>query len=233
MPTSIRTTPDEPGSPECQSAFLILRHTHDTAESMLEAWDKVREARNAVGTSTDEEQDLLRAMLVFASSGLDAVLKQLIADALPNLIERNKNIRDNFREYVRRRLSQKTDSEEGIQVDVGFLAAALAGDSPKAELVNSLVEELRSGSLQSFKELNRIASFLGVDVEFLNSRNERIRSAFKARNRIIHEMDIDFDQPNRNRFSRTKEAMISYCNSLLEVADKFLREVDDRFTAEE
>jgi hypothetical protein len=38
------------------------------------------------GMSTDEEQDLLRAMLVTAAPGLDAMTKQLIRDALPKVV---------------------------------------------------------------------------------------------------------------------------------------------------
>lgn len=79
--------PIKPKHGSCEKAYLILKYAHDTAESMILAFDGVRKARNAKGTPTDEEQDLFRAMLIFASAGLDSMTKQLIRDSLPVLVE--------------------------------------------------------------------------------------------------------------------------------------------------
>ena len=59
--------------PESNKAFLILKYAHDSAQSILSAFDLViKNSPNAKKKhSSHEEQDLLRAMLVMASSGLE------------------------------------------------------------------------------------------------------------------------------------------------------------------
>ena len=70
-------------SEACQGAALILKHTHDSASALLKAFNLAREGRGRPrGMTTDEEQDLLRAMVVMAAAGLDAMAKQLIRDGL-------------------------------------------------------------------------------------------------------------------------------------------------------
>lgn len=60
---------------------------------------------------------------------------------------------------------------------------------------------------------------LATDLKLL----ERI---FRARNEIVHEMDVDFAQTNRNRRPRRKEAMINHTTEILRLANAFLVEVD-------
>lgn len=70
--------PERPRSGDCSNAYTILCNSHDTASSFLETFEAVRSARNARGAPTDEEQDLLRACVVFAGAGLDSMVKQLV-----------------------------------------------------------------------------------------------------------------------------------------------------------
>jgi hypothetical protein len=57
------------------------------------------------GKESDEaQQDLLRAALLFAAAGVDSMVKQLIADALPAVIERSEGARAKLEDYVDRRL---------------------------------------------------------------------------------------------------------------------------------
>ena len=60
---------------ETVRARRVLSQARDSAEGFLKAFDKVREVRGAAGSTTDQEQDLLRATLVFAAAGLDSALK--------------------------------------------------------------------------------------------------------------------------------------------------------------
>lgn len=69
---------------EIRKPYLILKYSHESADSFLEAFEVVRKERGASrGATTDEEQDLLRMMIVIAAAGLDSLLKQLIRDCLP------------------------------------------------------------------------------------------------------------------------------------------------------
>jgi hypothetical protein len=71
-----------------KKASVIICNTYETACSFLDAFETIRKNRSARGGSTDEEQDLLRAMLIFSTSGLDSMFKQLIKDVLPEVIKR-------------------------------------------------------------------------------------------------------------------------------------------------
>ena len=72
-------------------AYLSL--AHDSAKEALNAMQSLRAERRAAGglapqgRTSDQDQDLLRAMLVFACAGVDAAMKTLIEDALPRLAE--------------------------------------------------------------------------------------------------------------------------------------------------
>ena len=81
MLTLFKHYPGEPKSGSLhENSQFILCSAHDAASSFLDTFNKVREARQAKGTPTDEEQDLLRAMLLFATAGLDSMVKQLVTD---------------------------------------------------------------------------------------------------------------------------------------------------------
>jgi len=71
----------------CDKACLILKHTHESSQALYAAYEIARAVRSMKkqsekkgegkkeilmlrGMSTDEEQDLLRAMVVTAASGL-------------------------------------------------------------------------------------------------------------------------------------------------------------------
>jgi len=74
--------PPPPGEPRCERAHKVICSAYASASSFAHIYkDRVS------GEPTDEDEDLLRAMLLFAGSGLDAMVKQLIADALPGVIE--------------------------------------------------------------------------------------------------------------------------------------------------
>ena len=72
MPSLFNHYPDNPNRNECNFAYLILARCHTTPLAhFLNIFQTTKAARNARGAATDEEQDLLRAMLGFASAGLD------------------------------------------------------------------------------------------------------------------------------------------------------------------
>jgi hypothetical protein len=74
--TKLTSVPAKPKATECDKAYSIFTTAHSTAASFLTAFNKSRQTKGGKGTTTDEEQDLLRAMLIFASAGLDALIKQ-------------------------------------------------------------------------------------------------------------------------------------------------------------
>lgn len=213
--------PDLPHSESLRNAYTILSGAHDTASSFLDIFEKTRDMRKAKGAPTDEEQDLLRAMLIFACAGLDSMVKQLVRDALALVIQRSEGAHGNFKLFIEKRLAR-----QGI-LDPRFLAEVLSSKDPRDVLVTELVNELTSQSLQSKDQVLRAASFFDIPSNTLAPDLKLLGRIFQARNQIAHEMDVDFDQPNRNRRPRRKAEMITHTTEILRLANTFLVQVDN------
>jgi len=168
------------------------------------------------------EQDLLRAMLVFASSGLDSMVKHLIRDTLAAVIDRDEGALEMLKENVKRNLYRDRN------LDAELLVNALVAKDPKALLIDGLVYELTTSSLQSSEQVFRVASFFNIPTNQLTADPRDLGQVFKVRNEIAHEMDIDFSQPNRKRRPRSKDAMIANTNTLFAVCRAFLERVDEK-----
>ena len=77
--------PEEWPSAKTNLARVMLQKAHLAATDFLRSFQKSRKGKKG-GNSTDAEQDQLRAMLVFAAAGLDAMVKCLVRNALPALL---------------------------------------------------------------------------------------------------------------------------------------------------
>ena len=206
--------------PCCAKAVTILENAHFTASSFLSTFESERQG--ARGTTSDNQQDLLRAMLTFASSGLDSMIKQLVTDALPAVIDRREGAQEQFRKFVEGRL-RRADGP-----DYSFVAGVMANPDPCLYLVGALVKHLTSRSLQSVEEVLRVGSYFDIPSPPLIPDPDATKKIFSARNEIVHEMDIDFERSNRNRRPRKVRDMTAKTNALFAVAQRFLKEVDQR-----
>ncbi len=214
---SIRTLAvTQPSQNELTRAFLILKHTHESASALLRALELVRSQRQASrGALTDEEQDLLRAMLVMSTSGLDAMVKQLIKDLLPIFCRSDQTVLTGFQEFAKREL--RGDAEGHLTADVAkLLATWLTGESVQAALVQHYVGKLTGDSMQSAQQLQKAVAALGLSGSLID--RDSVGPIFDDRNRVIHELDIDFEAPNRNRRNRRKNEMVAAANCILELA---------------
>ena len=95
---------------ETARASKVLGQARDSVAGFLNAFDTVRHARNAKGNPTDEEQDLLRAALVFSAAGLDSVLKEVIKGAIRALAASDPDVQGELETFVQRQL--RGDSDE-------------------------------------------------------------------------------------------------------------------------
>lgn len=231
--------PDRCKHEATRNSYLILKYAHDTAESMLEAFATVRKARNAKqGAPTDEEQDLLRAMVVFAGAGIDAMTKQLIRDTLPVMVEKLPIARERIEKLVARHLRRGGDTrvdDDSESVDVinpQRMARILLADDPRSGLLELIVGDLTAGSLQSAQELYRVMNYLGLKPDSLGANESELREVFACRNRLIHEMDVNFEHPNRNRSSRSRSTMTKYAEILLRASSRILSGVDEQLEKE-
>jgi len=214
---------EAPRNPLLERAYLILQYTHDSARALLEALRKVREERRAGrGALTDEEQDLLRAMLVMAASGLDAMTKEILRSVLPPLCKKDEEVKSSFQKFVERKL--KGDGREK------FLSLILTAENVQESLIEQYVDELTGNSLQSvdalYKAVNALGLFEVFDQE--NVRSDDLQRVFRERNRIVHELDIDFTAPRRNRRSRRIGHTIQDTNRLLMVAERIYKKCKEK-----
>lgn len=215
--------PSKPNCRQCESAFTLLGNAHDTSGSFLEVFNTTRKGRNARGAATDKDQDLLRAMLTFACAGLDSLVKQLIKDALPDVINCNEAAERTFRTDIERRIRREEIAHK-------LLADVLTRQRPRDRLIEILVSDLTSQSLQSKDQLLRVGSFFDIQSNSITDDPNRLDGIFTARNQIVHEMDIYFSPTDGNRRSRTKQDMVAATNEIFRVSKVFLEEVDHKLT---
>jgi len=220
MPSNFTNYPQRPQSRICDYSFLILKTTHESASNLLNTFNNIRIQRRAHGTPTNAEQDLLRAMLVFASAGLDSVVKQLVKDTIKKVVEVNKGAESTFKAFVEKKLYKNEIIDHKLITGVFFAT------SPREHLLSLLKADLLSSSLQSKDALFRAGSFFNIPSNDICTNPDKLSKVFHDRNHIVHEMDIDLGQTNRNRLPRRKAEMIGHTNYIFEVTNNFLKAVD-------
>jgi transposase-like protein len=128
--------------------------------------------------------------------------------------------------FAARKLRREGETDTG-QIDARFLAGVLLGD-PESTLIEALVTDLTRSSMQSAEELKRVAAHLGVisDTQLVR-KIENLKQAFAVRNRLAHDMDVNFAEGRgRNRRLRKRADMVREANSLLGAAEALVRAVD-------
>ena len=111
-----------------------------------------------------------------------------------------------------------------------LVAAALASDSPRAAVVEALIRELRSSSLQSVEELSKAIAFFDIPTSDVIADVPALGKVFEARNKIAHEMDVDFSQEEGHRIARDRDSIVGSVNLVFRTASAILGAVDARLT---
>lgn len=208
------------------TAQRFLLGAHDAVDGVLETLEKIRKLRKdetgaSRGRLTGNEEDLLRAAVLFTGAGLDATLKQLIRDTLPSLLERNEQAHEKFEKFVRDRIGT------GEIADTKMLARYLSAPRPREQLIEDYVYDLTGSSLQSAAEMQKTASALGIDDRQLHKKIQGLRTLFVARNEIAHELDLQ--QPegrgDRKRRSRRTQTTKDLCHEGLEVGQLLVNRI--------
>ena len=217
--------PKKPVSDDCEKGHLVLCNACDSSNSFLRMFDNIRKERSAKGTSKDEEQDLLRAMFIFASSGMDSLVKQLVKDTLLLVINSNEGAEERFKTFIERQLQSKEE------INRKLLANVIGDKEPRSHMIKLLIQNLTSSSLQSTGELFRVAFFFNISTENIIKDRKQLSKIFQVRNQIVHEMDIDFSQSNRNRRPRKRQEMVDNTKEIFLVSENFLKGVDSLLPA--
>jgi hypothetical protein len=211
--------PDEPANELAERGQTVLLSARTTAASLMTLHDG-----GDFEEGTEVQQDLLRATLLLATAGIDSMVKQLVHDALPLVIASKEGARAKLADFVDRRL--RREDQSGMKL----VAAALASNTPRAAVVDALVSELRSSSLQSVEELSKAVAFFDIPTADVIEDVARLANVFEARNQIAHEMDVDFSQEAGHRIPRERDSVVDYVNEIFGTASAILREVDARLT---
>lgn len=209
--------------------YNIISKTIDSVNSFNAIYIAGRSG--AKGPSTHYQQDLYRAMLIFACAGLDVFVKQLVKNKLSQLIEVDKIAEEKFKEYVKRGL--KKDDKAILNT----VALALIDQTPRNIFLDDYIASKTSDSLQSLEELKGIseASGLSTDNIFNKEKCALLKDAFKARNQIIHEMDINIEASGlgttayRTRRQRVATKMEKYIRSILNLSEQILSAYKKKF----
>ncbi len=152
------------------------------------------------------------------------MVKHLVREALPVVVIKDDLSRNALREFVERRIRQED------QPNYTALANILVAENPMRQMTNSWVDALTANSLQSVDQLLSVASHFNIQSNVIVTNPYELRRVFELRNQIVHEMDIDFNHPHRNRRPRRRDTMIAATNELLGVAERFLAAVDAKLT---
>jgi hypothetical protein len=213
-----------------ETAQRFLASAYDSVESMLESHAATAElAEEDLQTNGPElaaktavsAQDMLRAMIVFTGAGLDTVLKQLIRDALPSLLEVSGQARQKFSAFVESTLDpQSTDASRRL---ARYLLAPVARNA----LIEDYLYDLTGSSLQSSEQVSRTLGALGIADAVLRSQAEALRPLFIARNQIVHELDLlqPGEPGDRERRARDSVQAIELSHQGLEFAQQVINHV--------
>ena len=214
---------------ETARAHAVCEHAKSSVENFFHIFDNLAAARGR-GAPADEEQDLLRAALVFAAAGLDSTLKELIKGTVKPLAAIHADVRQEFETFVQRQLkgeSEDSESPSGYK----FLASILSSSNPQSRLLDDYVYYLTGASLQSVDQLFKTVKALGIDPRLISDRRPQLASIFNSRNAIIHELDIKFTnrRGHRQRNPRRREDLRQDCNTIIELTDAIITAVEEKF----
>lgn len=191
MPLLKLELPPLPAKParceEIKVAWRYLAGAHKSVSALFDALHVLRmqeqqtKNKKAQGRLSQDQQDLLRAALVFTSSGLDACLRRLLPDALPALVDGNKLAEKKFKQITSQKLDEKVPKE--------LREAILNRDT--RQMIDLYAADLAHSSLQGTSELTSIRDALGIPhTQLADNRIGKLASFFAARNEIVHELDF-------------------------------------------
>jgi hypothetical protein len=231
-PTDFYTVslPEEAEDSQFYSEFTIILRTADAVNSFHSVYRSRRTGAKG-GPSTHAQQDLYRAMLIFACAGLDIFVKQLIRTKLFKLIEADKKAEAKFKEHVRRGISK---DDKAV---LNTVALALIDRNPREIFLADYVEGMTGESLQSVEELCKVSEASGLDTKtiFDGTKRNLLKDAFTVRNQIIHEMDITVSvesakrSGHRTRRQRRADIMEKHTEAILDLAQELFLAYKNRF----
>ncbi|WP_340538093.1 hypothetical protein [Nocardioides sp. GXZ039] len=176
----------------------------------------------------EDEVDVLRAAIVFTSSGLDASMTRLVKDAGRYLIPiEGTAARAQYEAFIKAEL-------RGDSVDVELQKAIVNADPAEAILKHYLSVRTKASFQGSGDLKRRVRNVLGIpSAKVSDAKLESLDKFFIARNSISHSMDYDdLDAvDSRRRIHRGPEEVVGFCNNAFDLAVDFIHAAGDLIKA--
>lgn len=209
---------------QTETAQRFLASAYDSVSGMFDNLETLRQLRKSQGRGIrgrlpGNEEDLLRAAILFSGAGMDAALKRLIEDALPALLDVSSEANAKLQTFLRERLT--ADSAPS------HLAQYLMSTYPLDAVILDYIASLTGESLQSVEQVDRVAGALGLNDGALRKEIKELRTLFVARNEISHELDLRRTQNKGDRSRRTRalSGTKTMAHSGLNLAQKMINSV--------
>lgn len=206
-------------------AWRYLVGCHSSVNGLFDALETVRKAKqNTTGQDTRgrlgrDEEDLLRAALVFTSSGLDACCKRLLRDTLECLVAGNATASRKFHDFIKQELTSGPPDP---------LTQAIVADEPRKQMLKFYIDTRTKASLQGSGDVKaRVRDTLGISNAQLPAvQIKRLDKFFEARNAIVH--DLDYKDPSaprsEARWTRAMEDVRDDCDAVIGVITTIISE---------
>jgi hypothetical protein len=224
--TTIELTPlpAKPRVTAINQAWRYLKAAHETVQGVFEGFAVIRDAeKTASGKDTrgrlrHDEANLLRAAIVFTSSGLDACCKRLLRDTLHLLVDGNVDAARKFDDFLKNELSGPPSDK---------LSDAIRGTNPREEMIRLYIEARTKASLQGSSDVkSRVRDTLGISNARLPlARLTQLNGFFTARTEIVH--DLDYKSPTGQgvaRHPRTQDWVRDQCDTALALVAEIINE---------
>lgn len=168
------------------------------------------------------EQNIYRAIILFACSGIDAVVKQLIIDTLEPVIERDEGAQEQLKNYAKRAIKKEQE------MDCELLAELFIARNSRKALIERLKSELAEASLQSKEQLFKVGSYFNIRSNSLVKKEEEeyLRMVFDTRNKIVHQMDVNFESNDIEYFLHSEKEINGIAELIENVANRFIDEIE-------
>lgn len=214
--SALGTLPSAPAGrcPQVRRARKYLEATHQSVNGLLDSFNVVHEKtvtarENGQGRLSRDELDLLRAALVFTSSGLDASCHTLVDECVRVLIDRpGSTAAKKFDLYL----------DEQSAKNTAEFRAALKEHHPRSKFVNLYVEAKTRASYQGTADLkDRVKDLLGIaNNKVATTRIDALSGFFVARNDIVHRLDyVDPRSKSVKRHHRSPGEVVAECDLVL------------------
>lgn len=210
-------------APLVRRARRYLEGTHASVGGLVDSFNVVHEKKvtsrsDPRGRLAGDEVDLLRAALVFTSSGLDATCQTLVGQCLPVLVDRpGSTAATKFDLYL---------EEQARGPSIEFVAA-LKDPDPRAEFVRLYVAARTKASYQGTGDLKkRVRDLIGVPKAKLSDvRVDQLKGFFTARNDIVHDLDyVSPQSQSSRRHTRSPGDVVKECDLVLALLADLIEE---------